>query len=189
MKKIIPIAIFACLTSLSINAIAAEQTVSIGYAQTKVDDFKDIKGVNLQYLYETDSLPVGIVVSTSYMSGKKTERDSISFEDTTVNFDTKAKIKYFSLLAGPSYSFNEYVSAYGLLGFAHTKLNVDAYLSDPQINLSDKESKTSFAYGVGLSLNPIENVAVNVGYEGTHAKYDGDKIKFNGFNIGVGYTF
>lgn len=175
MKNIISIAVLTCLSAISINAMAADQTVSIGYAQTKVDDFKDIKGVNFQYIYETESLPVGVAVSTSFMSGKKTETED--------NISATGKVKYFSLLAGPSYRFNEYVSTYGLLGFANTKFKVE---SD---DYSDKTSKTDFAYGVGVSINPIENMAVNIGYEGTRAKYEGDKIKFNGFNIGVGYKF
>ncbi|MDY6461988.1 Ail/Lom family outer membrane beta-barrel protein [Acinetobacter faecalis] len=52
-------------------------------------------------------------------------------------------------------------------------------------NSIEKGSETGFAYGVGLTVNPIQNIAINVGYEGTNV----DSTRFNGFNVGVGYRF
>ncbi|WP_458864243.1 porin family protein, partial [Xenorhabdus khoisanae] len=43
-------------------------TVAVGYAQSKVQNFKNIRGVNLHYRYEMDS-PVSIVGSLTYMKG------------------------------------------------------------------------------------------------------------------------
>ena len=54
MKNLISIAVLTCLSAISINSMAADQTVSIGYAQTKATDVKTLKGVNLQYKYETE---------------------------------------------------------------------------------------------------------------------------------------
>ena len=54
---------------------------------------------------------------------------------------------------------------------------------------NDKKSKTAFAYGLGVAINPVENISVNIGYEGTRSKYYDQKMNFNGFNIGVGYKF
>ena len=51
MKNLISIAVLTCLSAISINSMAADQTVSIGYAQTKATDVKTLKGVNLQYKY------------------------------------------------------------------------------------------------------------------------------------------
>ena len=128
MKNLISIAVLTCLSAISINSMAADQTVSIGYAQTKATDVKTLKGVNLQYKYETESLPVGIVVSSSYMTSKETDRYSESWEDGAdyvADYKDQGKVKYFSLLAGPSYEFNEYVSVYGLLGFSKVKYDVN----------------------------------------------------------------
>ncbi|ENN8379042.1 Ail/Lom family outer membrane beta-barrel protein [Providencia rettgeri] len=50
------------------------------------------------------------------------------------------------------------------------------------------KNSTNFAYGAGVIINPMENIAVNIGYEGTQADMDGHK-SMNGFNIGVGYRF
>lgn len=182
MKNTIVTLFLACISGISINAMAADHTVSVGYANIKADDFKNLKGVNAQYRYETQS-PWGAVVSSTYVSGK---------EDTQYDVDEveHAKVTYFSLLAGPSYRFNEYVSLYALAGFAQTKSSYDFY--DYGFNYSEHNSlkKTSVAYGIGMSVNPVENIAVNVGYEGTRFKgFEDQTAKLNGFNISVGYKF
>ena len=165
MKNLISIAVLTCLSAISINSMAADQTVSIGYAQTKATDVKTLKGVNLQYKYETESLPVGIVVSSSYMTSKETDRYSESWEagaDYVADYKDQGKVKYFSLLAGPSYEFNEYVSVYGLLGFSKVKYDVNEsgvlFEDGAQVdsyNENDKKSKTAFAYGLGVAINPV----------------------------------
>lgn len=181
IQNIIRGAIFTCALGVSINAIAAQHTVSVGYAQTKAEDFKDLKGVNAQYRFENQSL-LGAVVSTTYVSGDENSNYGSSVE--------KAEVKYFSLLAGPAYRFNEYVSAYALAGFANIKSSYSEHELDGSYSYSDSLTKTSFAYGVGVAVNPMQNVAVNVGYEGTKFKGDeGDSAKLNGFNISVGYRF
>lgn len=43
------------LSVMSGSRLADNHTLSAGYAQSKVQDFKNIKGVNLQYRYEWDS--------------------------------------------------------------------------------------------------------------------------------------
>ncbi|EEY3549660.1 Ail/Lom family protein, partial [Escherichia coli] len=50
------------LSVMSGSTLADNHTLSAGYAQSKVQDFKNIKGVNLQYRYEWDS-PVSVVGS------------------------------------------------------------------------------------------------------------------------------
>lgn len=199
MKNIIAIAALTCLSAISMNSMAADQTVSIGYAQTKATDVKTLKGVNLQYKYETEALPVGIVVSSSYMTSKETDHYSESWndgDDNVADYKDQGKVKYFSLLAGPSYEFNEYVSVYGLLGFSKVKYDVNEsgvlFVNGAEVdsfNENDKKSKTAFAYGLGVAINPVENISVNIGYEGTRSKYYDQKMNFNGFNIGVGYKF
>ncbi|WP_156964249.1 Ail/Lom family outer membrane beta-barrel protein, partial [Trabulsiella guamensis] len=50
------------------------------------------------------------------------------------------------------------------------------------------EKSTSFAYGFGVTFNPVDNLSINAGYEGTQANLDGNR-SINGFNVGVGYRF
>ncbi|MBI6222077.1 outer membrane beta-barrel protein [Proteus mirabilis] len=96
-------------------------------------------------------------------------------------------MKYYSLLVGPAYRINDYVSFYAVAGFAHTKAeDKTTYLTQYTEEMS--QSKTSFAYGAGIQFNPLENMSVGLGYEGTRVKYN-DNVSINGFNVTVGYRF
>lgn len=67
MNKIC-VAVLLTTAMASGMALADNHTVSIGYAQSKVQDFDDINGVNLQYRYEFNST-LSVVASFSYMQG------------------------------------------------------------------------------------------------------------------------
>ncbi|MEN4558097.1 Ail/Lom family outer membrane beta-barrel protein [Pantoea agglomerans] len=171
------------------NALADNHTVSVGYAQSKVEDFKNIRGVNVQYRYEWES-PLSVIGSFSYMKGDDSYSEQNDYFDGLEKYNEKIEAKYYSLMAGPAYRINDYVSFYGLIGVARTKVEDKAnYQSQyAQYSGSYSESKTSFAYGAGVVVNPISNLSVSVGYEGTRVKYNED-VAINGFNIGVGYRF
>lgn len=174
LKKIIIGCALSSCTMISSTAIASEHSVSVGYAQSKVTNFNNIKGVNLQYRYEWES-PVSFVSSWTYMKGRES--------DPSIDVD----VKYYSLLAGPGYHVNDYLSFYALAGLAHTKASGKQYFPD-SLSIKEKVSKNSFAYGFGASVKPFENVSICLGYEGTSVKYD-ERVSFNGFNIGIGYHF
>lgn len=167
--------------------LADDHTVSVGYAQSKVQDFKNIRGVNLQYRYEFNS-PVSFLGSFTYMKGDDDQNYYV--DNDAVHNHVEAK--YYSLMAGPAYRFNEYVSLYALGGIARTKAEGnttwnnygDGYVGRESIS----EKSTSFAYGAGIIINPTENFSINAGYEGTTADINGD-VSINGFNVGVGYRF
>ncbi|WP_167385924.1 Ail/Lom family outer membrane beta-barrel protein [Xenorhabdus miraniensis] len=171
-------------------AYADSNTVAVGYAQSKVQNFKNIRGVNLHYRYETDS-PVSIVGSFTYMKG---DRDGYYAESNFVekfNID----IKYYSFMAGPAYRINDYVSVYGLLGFSHSK--VDATFNfvkkggkqDHHDSGELNRKSTNLAYSAGVEVNPIQNLSLYAGYEGSSIKDHDVRHNINGFNIGVGYRF
>jgi putative virulence related protein PagC len=94
MKKI-ALAVFVATTLASGAALADNQTVSVGYAQSKIEDFKNIRGVNVQYRYEWDS-PVSLMGSFTYMSGDEDEHYYL-FSDSIKNH---VEAKYYSLLGG-----------------------------------------------------------------------------------------
>ncbi|MDX7986658.1 Ail/Lom family protein [Xenorhabdus sp. 12] len=173
-------------------ALADNHTVSVGYAQSKVQGLKDIRGVNAQYRYEWDS-PISVIGSFSYMKGDHAK----SYHDEAGDFYKQhADVKYYSFLAGPAYRINDYVSLYGLMGISHTKadggyewrnsVGADKPSGHERGSVSGKS--TNFAYATGLIINPMENLSVNVGYEGSRASIHG-KHSINGFNVGVGYRF
>ncbi|OTA20243.1 virulence membrane protein PagC [Xenorhabdus beddingii] len=172
-------------------AYADTNTVAVGYAQSKVQDFKNIRGVNLHYRYEWDS-PVSIIGSLTYMKGSESD----SHKDNNSVEKGNADVKYYSLMAGPAYRINDYVSVYGLLGFAHSKIDVSingTYLKKNGETVSHSanvnKKSTHIAYGAGVEVNPIQNLSLYAGYEGTSAKFNDNSHSINGFNIGIGYRF
>lgn len=186
MKKI-SLAVCVAASLASGAALADNQTVSLGYAQSKVENFKNIRGVNAQYRYEWDS-PLSVIGSFTYMSGDDDQKYYVDSDSVKNHID----VKYYSLMAGPAYRINEYVSLYALGGVAHTKADVDTKWVNAGDGYTQKDSlsekSTSFAYGAGVQFNPTEELAVNVGYEGTNADIDGSH-SINGWNVGVGYRF
>ena len=57
------------LASVGVSTVAKadSQTISLGYAQSKVQDFKNMRGVNAKYRYEW-GFPISILGSFTYMS-------------------------------------------------------------------------------------------------------------------------
>ncbi|MDC9589245.1 Ail/Lom family outer membrane beta-barrel protein [Xenorhabdus sp. XENO-10] len=170
---------------------ADSQTVAVGYAQSKIQDIKNIRGVNLHYRYEWDS-PVSIIGSFTYMK----DNESGSGHNEHGPWKANADLKYYSLMAGPAYRINDYISVYGLLGFAHSKVDVsesgtergrNGEIISHSVKLDNKS--TDFAYGAGVDVNPIPNLSLYAGYEGSSLKGREDRLNINGFNIGVGYRF
>ncbi|EPL1175486.1 Ail/Lom family outer membrane beta-barrel protein [Morganella morganii] len=193
MTKSIIMLIISGGLMVTVPASANTQTFSVGYAQSKVQDFKHIRGINAQYRYEWNSSPLSVIGSFTYMKGD----DSNSYYDEEGDYyKNHADVKYYSLLAGPAYRVNDYFSFYGLIGVAHTKADggyewlnsvgsheLDGHESG---NLSGKS--TNFAFAAGVQINPTANLSVNVGYEGSNADIYG-KHKIDGFNVGFGYRF
>lgn len=192
MKKLAITAIILSAIGFSSFSSAEKNTLSLGYAQSKVQDFKDIKGVNLKYRYEWDS-PFSIIGSFTWMSGK--ESGSYKAAQDILDFDTK--IKYYSLAAGPAYRFNNYISAYGLIGVNYNKISDRTTWNNYEgdrgyVYMGDSyasENKASLMYGVGLQINPVEYLAIDIGYEGSRVEAGNQNHAINGFNIGLGYSF
>ncbi|AJZ89256.1 Ail/Lom family outer membrane beta-barrel protein [Cedecea neteri] len=177
MKKVLALAILAGLSVASANVYAdGESTISIGYAQSnvKVDGEKlddNPKGFNVKYRYEIDS-NWGVVGSFAYThQGYDFYYGGEKIGD--------GDLDYYSVTAGPSYRFNEYVSAYALIGLGTGKVKVSAFGD------SESESKTSAAYGLGLQVNPVSNIAIDASYE--YSKLD--EVKVGTWMLGVGYRF
>jgi putatice virulence related protein PagC len=173
-KNIFKLSLILSIASITTSVFADSHTLSLGYAQTKIEDNLKIRGVQTQYRYEFDS-PLSLVGTLSYQTGDD------KFED----FDEIGQIdvKHLSLLAGPAYRINEFFSVYGVIGLANTK--VDSSLISTTDYDKYELSETALAYGAGLILNPTSQTAINVGYEATKI----DDTKFTGFNISFGYKF
>ncbi|MGB9097088.1 Ail/Lom family outer membrane beta-barrel protein [Erwinia sp.] len=197
MKTLLASVFVVSALSVVVPAQAGQQTVSIGYAQSKVQDFKDISGVNVKYRYEWDS-PLSFIGSLTYMSGSNNYHDSVdtsSMSDTVSvynSLDIKSDLKYYSLSIGPAYRINDYFSVYGLLGANLNKGSDDAVWKTDGKTFQQKRStfkNTSFMYGVGMQINPVKYLVVDIGYEGSSVDAEERSLSVNGFNLGVGYSF
>ncbi|EBI9247887.1 Ail/Lom family outer membrane beta-barrel protein [Salmonella enterica] len=176
MKKSTLSALLLCAGVMAVPAVhAADHSVSAGYAQSKVRDFKDIRGVNVKYRYE-GGIPVGLITSFSYMKGERNYSESWEGEHLRGKEDTR----YWSLLAGPALRVSDLVSVYALAGAGSAKSEI----KEAGMGGASK-TKTGFAWGAGVQFNPVKNVVIDVGYEGSRVS----SVAINGFNVGVGYRF
>lgn len=183
MKKMAMAVVLAGGVLVAQGAMADSQTVSVGWAHAKIENASDLNGVNLQYRYEFNS-PWGLMGSFTWMKG---DDSATEYDDAGSRIDDGYDAKYFSLMAGPTYRITDWVSVYGSLGFANTKIDGKTTWGGGYSE-SYSANSTSLAWGAGLMFNPIENLSVNVGYEGTNSDLYGNKA-INGFNVGVGYRF
>lgn len=179
------LAILVAASLVSSIALAGQSTVFIGYAQSKIQGFDTINGVNAKYRYEFDS-PLSLIGSFTWMQGNGDDY----LKTTYIAAYDEVTVKYYSVLAGPAYRFNDYVSLYTVLGAARLKADGHStrYTASGTSRSDISGKSTSFAWGAGLMMNPSDHFSVSVGYEGTEANiYDNQSV--NGFNVGLGYRF
>lgn len=180
MNKIsVPILLISSVI-FSSSALADESSLTVGYAQSKIrgSELKDFRGINLKYSYETDS-SLGVMASLTYMGS------------LTKYFDKPNSEKYYtklnniSLLVGPVYRVNDYFSIYGLAGMGQTKVKLSSTTGEEDYIIKS----TQPVYGLGVTIKPVDHLAINVGYERSRASLEGVKFKINNFNVGLGYRF
>ncbi|SFN88027.1 Ail/Lom family outer membrane beta-barrel protein [Xenorhabdus japonica] len=187
MKKILSTAaIVAGLSILAFNANASnsnKNTISLGYAQSNGSLKNNLEiyhndekmktnqhGLNLKYRYEFNE-HFGVIGSLTYTQYVH----KYDFYGSLSKFEWKNT----SLMAGPTYRFNNYISAYGLIGATYNK----AGFSNVEDN--NTQTRTSLSYGAGLQFNPTPNWAVDASYSYTNLKY----AKLGTWVLGVGYHF
>lgn len=191
MNKSVFVSLIMLALGINANAYADKNTFTLGYAQSKVQDFKDIRGINLKYRYEWDS-PLSLIGSFTWMSGSGKYTPSTDSMDI---FDGHAKVKYYSLSVGPAWRFSQYISLYGLLGVNYNKVDYResgynyegryVYMGETTLN----ENKTALMYGTGVQINPVENLAIDIGYEGSRLDVADKNLSIDGFILNLGYTF
>lgn len=183
-KAVLATIIVSTLSATGIaNAELLQSTISAGYARShaKVDNAsEDLNGFNIKYRYElnNDWGMVGSFVHTNY------NKDAYGYVPDLQGKPQYTKLAsgdldYFSVTAGPSYRFNDYLSAYALVGLGYGK----AHVWDGEFSASS--DKTSAAYGAGFQINPMPNLVIDASYE--YSKL-GD-VKVGTWMAGIGYRF
>ncbi|HDQ7021644.1 TPA: Ail/Lom family outer membrane beta-barrel protein [Escherichia coli] len=178
----------ALLTSGVANAELLQHSLSAGYAQShaKLDGHgygqsEDLSGFNVKYRYEMND-NWGVVTSFVYTNHGK-DYNMMQPNSTGVLEKTKVAsydLDYMSLTVGPSYRFNDYLSAYTLIGVGYGKANV--WLDGLG---SASKHKASVAYGAGFQINPMPNLVLDASYE--YSKLD--DVKVGTWMAGIGYRF
>lgn len=196
MKKNIPVLITLASLAFPVVGYAQDHSVSVGYAQGKVSDGDTLKGANIKYRYEWDS-PVSVIGSMTYMSGDKNIRETKVIAPDIIS--GKRKTDYFSISAGPAYRFNDKVSVYGTVGWAQTKVKGDnmkwlnhmggGVYEDMGSIGGAKKTRNTASYGVGVQINPVKNLVIDVAYEGAGSSNGFNNKSMNAFSLGVGYKF
>ncbi|RLM25319.1 attachment protein [Brenneria alni] len=180
MKNLSIIAcVFSGLAFSSSVFAAGESTLSIGYAQSDVkyeseSPKDDPSGFNLKYRYEIND-NWGVIGSFTYTGSDS----NYSSGDSRSSLD----LKYYSLGVGPTYRFNDYISAYALLGIGYGKAEFE--YEDSLIRAWAEEDKTYVTGGVGLQFNVTPNFAIDASYEYTEL----DNVEVGTWAVGVGYRF
>lgn len=167
----------------STQDITGLHTVTLGYAQSRIRHFKNIKGFNLKYHYEIPQLPLSAMVSLTWMQG----RGSQSHLFDTSSEDKQHRVRYYSLVVGPAYRVADWASLYLLAGAGwESSTNINLYHDAAGDHARRyKIFNSRFAWGAGMQFNLIDNLAVDVGYQAGHVQ----KTSSDGFNMGVGYRF
>lgn len=134
----------------------------------------------MKYRYEDDS-PVSFISSLSYLYGDRQASGSV--EPEGIHYHDKFEVKYGSLMVGPAYRLSDNFSLYALAGVGTVKATFKEHSTQDGDSFSNKISsrKTGFAWGAGVQMNPLENIVVDVGYEGSNIS----STKINGFTSGL----
>lgn len=125
-EKTVFVPCFLGLLLASPLALANDQhTVSFGYAQThlsslKNSDSKDLRGFNFKYRYEFNET-WGMLGS---FTATRNERENYTWKEGKLHKNGSDSVDYGSLMFGPTYRFNDYVSLYGNAGIATMKFRL-----------------------------------------------------------------
>ncbi|ROP59093.1 outer membrane protein X [Enterobacter sp. BIGb0383] len=167
MKKIACLSALAAVLAFSAGtAVAATSTVTGGYAQGDMQGVANkAGGVNLKYRYEQDNNPLGVISSFTYIQKSHTNDDGYN------------KGQYYGITAGPAYRLNDWASIYGVVGVGYGK--------SQQPEVAGSTSDYGFSYGAGLQFNPMENVALDFGYEQSRIR----SVDVGAWVVGAGYRF
>lgn len=199
-----PVLLFSFFVSAAAGAAAGDSTLSAGYAGIQTGKYLDgissrhrlAEGVNIKYRYDMDDV-WGLIGSVSYARHHDYQSlvGGTDYADFSVD-RANIRLEYLSLQAGPVYRFNEFFSGYLMTGLTTTKYEgsgrVDAFYhpdgaSEREASWyeRDSERKTNIAYSAGLQFNPMEELAIDVSFEGSGF----NSWKTSGINVGIGYRF
>lgn len=179
---------FICLAAIICTTNTfADNAVSLGYSHGKVSNGDNLRGANIKYSHSGEEW--GILTAVNFMSGSK-KNISGSYESDRF-LSGERDTQYFSIMVGPTYKINQYLTAYGTLGLAHTSSDLNSIIVGESRTgtLSQSISTTSLAYALGLQAHVTEKFLIDFSYEGASSNNALNNERLNAFTVGVGYKF
>ncbi|HGG6428077.1 TPA: outer membrane beta-barrel protein [Salmonella enterica subsp. enterica serovar Kottbus] len=149
---------------LALSAMTAAEAAPVGvYRQTlsagpAVTHFSggglqgNAWGVSTRYQGEISGTPLGAAGAFTH-----TQRDISGM---------KGKVSYNSLMAGPSYRFNDHVSARVMAGTSRTAVDTD--------DRNHSRTVTALAFGAGVQVNLTRSWVLEMSYE--HSRYSAERL-------------
>lgn len=211
MRNIILLMSLLVVPSVVFSA-TGDSTVSLGYSQVKSshlkdlvngmkpdydvdsysgDKYKDLSGMFIRYKYEINE-SWGIISSLGYANKSFDNRIKDSFYPLSRSKSNEYEATQISLLVGPAFRINEYVSVYGMVGSAYNELkykfSVQHYENNKFRNgysYNEKNDDYSIAYKLGAQFDVYSNIVIDASYDRSGS---GD-WKTDGFSIGAGIKF
>ncbi|EMG9443110.1 Ail/Lom family outer membrane beta-barrel protein [Escherichia coli] len=159
---------------------------------------KNPQGINIKYRYEiTDEL--GVISSFTWTRSMTNSQNFVDIKPASsqqkirnpaASARTDIRANYWSLLAGPSWRFNQYISLYAMAGMGVAKVTADLKVKDTinsagGFSESKRTKKTAPAWAAGAQFNLNDSVTMDVAYEGSGS---GD-WRTSGVTVGVGLKF
>lgn len=188
----------------TVNSFVNNSLISSGqYTNASVTGYegkeKSPQGINIKYRYEiTDDF--GVITSFTWTRSLTNTQSFVNVEAVDKNTQIKnpaasgrtdIRANYWSVLAGPTWRFNDYVSLYAMTGMGVAKVNADFKIKDNlnigagNYSVSDSIKKISLAWAAGAQFNFNESVTMDVAYEGSGS---GD-WRSSGMVVGIGLKF
>ena len=177
MKKLLVIA------TLGLAAMGANAQMYGEVTYGSVDIKGEVPGITLKSSPNIFGLTLGYDVHPNFavegVAAFNGGTDGIKVNGIAI--DAKAKVSSsYGLFVKPKIMASERFELFGRLGVARSKLTLSSG------GISESESDTDFAYGLGVNYYFSKNAYGTVNYM---KFYDDDGLKANGFNFGIGYKF
>jgi len=163
--------------------VKGRHTYTLGYARSHIKGFTDMEGLNVKYHYEIPELPLGAMISVSWMNGRGEQLSHFSGGSETKHHS----VRYYSLMIGPTARVTQWASLWLLAGAGFESSTNRTVFHSPEEEHSGRYKifDARFAWGTGVQFNPLDNLAFDVGFQAGHIL----KTSSNGFNVGMGYRF
>ncbi|WP_367987148.1 Ail/Lom family outer membrane beta-barrel protein [Vibrio sp. NTOU-M3] len=178
MKKLTTL---AALLATSFAAQAADHSVMLGYAATDIKHAEDVLGgFTLKYRYDGANR-LGFLVSATITADEDVAYGVQFQPDINVVETAKTTRSYASLHVGPTYRFNDIVSAYATLGYSEYIIENEA-----RGRTTSKIEDENFAGGAGLEFNVTRGFVINTGFEYSEHLADARALTYS---VALGYRF